>query len=187
MARGRCRQCCCRVAPCRSGRLSRVCALALQMAVDAAPERILAAAADHAASGRAAKQLTVRGVALGKKSASPAVSKVRMLLPPGAWMELLDALLAAARHHVVDSLPPVRGFCECAVSGRESSASYLAHSSRLLIEGVRLCVSWVPRVHRHKNVLRPHRRCHCSYVSAVLWPTCGARRRNRQTPATCTH
>lgn len=113
---------------------SGMCALALQLAVDAAPEAVLAAVSELAALGPASTKLSVRAVALRNKSSSPVAAKVRMLLPLGAWMAVLDALLAAELHKTLKSLPPVPGFWERAVAGTAASASYLAHWARLLVE-----------------------------------------------------
>lgn len=113
---------------------SGICVAALRTAIEAAPAAVLAAVSELASSGPAQQQLAVRAVALGKKSASPLVTKVRMLLPLGAWLALLDALLAASIHKVLAGLPPVPGLWEGATAGLTASASYLSHWTRLVVE-----------------------------------------------------
>lgn len=113
---------------------SGVCVGVLRVAARVAPTAVLAAVSELAVRGAAPLRLAVRAVALGKKSASPLVTKVRMLLPMGAWLSLVDALIASSVHRLLDSLPPVPGFWEGATAGVESSASYLSHWARLVVE-----------------------------------------------------
>lgn len=59
------------------------CALALQLAAEATPSRVADIVRDVIDTEEAMKAEVIRGVALGKKSASPSAAKVRMLLPQG--------------------------------------------------------------------------------------------------------
>lgn len=64
-----------------------------------------------------------------------AVAKMRVLLPLGTILTVVDVLLSRELHSVCDSraVPPP-SFWECAVPGEAHSASHLAHSVRLLVE-----------------------------------------------------
>lgn len=71
-----------------------MCAHALQLFSVARPSVVLCVVRQIASGCGGFNTFRVRGVALGKKSATPAVTKVRMLLPLSFWMTVLDSLLA---------------------------------------------------------------------------------------------
>lgn len=94
-----------------------ICAHALQLYAVARPSSVLHVVRELALGGGAFAGCHVRGVALGKKSATPTVQKVRILFPLTVWMTVLDCLLAKAVHTACDVLPPLPQFWECGVAG----------------------------------------------------------------------
>lgn len=111
-----------------------ICAHALQLFSVARPSAVLCAVKQIAPGCGSFACFWVCGVALGKKSATPAVQKVRMLLPLMMWMTVLDCLLAKALHTACDALPPIPLFWECGVAGSCSPASALGHFVKLHVE-----------------------------------------------------
>lgn len=76
----------------------------------------------------------IRAVALGKKSPLPIVSKVRVLLPLGVWMTVLDILISGALHELCDAQPAMPECWECGVAGAGNSASHTAHFAKPMVE-----------------------------------------------------
>lgn len=91
---------------------SGLCASALQLVTATCPSAVTNAVRQIAAGAGGFGSLRVRGVALGKKSAAPSVTKVRMLLPLCVcmWMCVLDVLLASSIHAACQVLPPLPTF-----------------------------------------------------------------------------
>lgn len=100
----------------------------------AVPEIAGAAVRGLAGCASRMQKSTVHAVPWGKRTATPALAKIRALLPLGTIMTVVDVILACSLHAVCDARAVPAGFWECAVSGPARSASHLAHASRLLIE-----------------------------------------------------
>lgn len=99
-----------------------ICARALQLFSVARPSAVLCAVKQIGSGCGSFVSFRLRGVALGKKSDTPTVQKVRMLLPLTVWMTVFGCLLAKALRTACDALPPISLLWECGVAGSCSSA-----------------------------------------------------------------
>lgn len=106
------------------------------VAIVAAASPWLAGSAIRALASSSAQMRgqTVRGVPLGKRSSTPEVGRVRMLLPQGTILMAPDVLIAAALTRTRDALDVPSGFWEGGRQGVRNGASYVAQAARLVFE-----------------------------------------------------
>lgn len=111
-----------------------ICGHALRLVAEVCPAAVTAAVLQLAASREQMSECVVDALALGKRSAEPSVQQVRMLLPQGVFLTVVDVLLSQDLHRLCDSLPQVRGLLEGCVPAPGRSASDVAHLGRFFIE-----------------------------------------------------
>lgn len=111
-----------------------LCGSIVQIAAAVCPEAVAHAVRSVADSDEELRATEVRGVPLGKKTSTPTVERVRMLLPLCTMMPVVDILIADELHAVCNAAPSVPGFLEGAVPGAGRSASDLSLFARLFVE-----------------------------------------------------
>lgn len=80
------------------------------------------------------RKLVIAAVPLGKRTSTPRLGQVRMLLPLGVLPTVVDMLVAADIHAACDSAGEPAGFLEGGIAGYGRSASHVAHFARQWIE-----------------------------------------------------
>lgn len=106
------------------------------LAIVAAVSPWLASSAIRALASSTAQMRghAIRAVPLGKRSSTPKVGRVRMLLPQGTILTALDVLVAASLNRTCDALDVPSIFWEGGRCGVHNGASYVAQAARLVIE-----------------------------------------------------
>lgn len=101
----------------------------VQIAAVVCPEAVAHAVRSPADSDEGLRAAEVRGVPLGKKTSTPTVERVRMLLPLGTMMTVVNILIADELHAVCNAAPRCRVFSR-ALRRARAGAPRTSHCSR---------------------------------------------------------